>query len=230
MAFSSPEILFEDSDLIVINKPAGMLSQASPDPKRPHVVRWLEQHLKQSFFLQHRLDRDTTGVMLLTKTARVNKSITDQFRDHQVQKTYLALAKPNSTETWKQITIKNHLAPVRNAKKQLSRMVVVRSGGWSAETDFEVRDEFSSFGLIEARPKTGRTHQIRVHLAHARRPILGDLMYGGKSALATRVMLHASQLSFVHPISQQPMTVEAPLPDDFIKLIASVTDSSKPHP
>lgn len=224
--FGAPKILFEDTDLIVIDKPSGLISQASPDPKRIHVVKWLEQHLGQKYFLQHRLDRDTSGVMLLTKTSRVNESITDQFREHKIQKTYLALAKKSSKEAWTTTTIKNHLAPVRNDRKQLNRMVVVRSGGWYAETDLELKEEFGEFGLIEAKPKTGRTHQIRVHLANANRPILGDLTYGGKSSFAKRVMLHAHRLTFIHPVTEKPMTVEASLPEDFLKL----TGSSKQDP
>ncbi len=219
MEFPAPVLLYEDDDLIVVDKPPGLISQASPDRKREHVVSWLDRHLKKKYFLQHRLDRDTSGVMLLTKTTRVNKAITDQFRDHTIQKTYRALAKKApSGEPWTTMTVKNHLAPVRNDRKQLSRMVVVRSGGWLAETDFEVTEEFAEFGLVIARPRTGRTHQIRVHLASLKRPILGDFMYGGKSSLAARVMLHASQLTFEHPISKQLIAVEAPLPNDFKKL------------
>lgn len=213
--FPPPEILFRDEDLLAVLKPAGLLSQASLDPRRPHVTRWLEQHLGVKAALHHRLDKDTSGVLVLGLSKRVNAKLTDLFRDHQMQKTYWALAKPRPADDRAEFRVENHVAPVRDAKKKLLRMVEVRSGGWRAETAFRVLGRAENFDWIEARPKTGRTHQIRIHLAGLKRPIWGDFLYGGKSAAFPRLMLHARELRFHHPITGQELVIQAPAPADF---------------
>jgi RluA family pseudouridine synthase len=216
------EVLFADDDIIFVNKPAGLNSQQTLDKKIPHVTSQLEKQFPgQKFYLHHRLDRDTSGVMLLGKSERANKFLTDIFREHKIQKTYLAFIKKEKPITEKKWTVKNHLAPVRDkaAGKKLMRMVVVKKGGWGAETHFELIEEKPNFYVVEAHPVTGRTHQIRVHLACERRPILGDNLYGGKSTIVPRLMLHALRLQVVHPITQQDLTVEAPLPQDMRTLL-----------
>lgn len=214
------EVLFEDEDLIFINKPAGLPSQQTLDKNRPHVVSELyKQFPEQDFFLHHRLDKDTTGVMLLGKSERVNKALTEIFRQHQIQKKYIAFIKktpPLPGETW---TVKNYMAPVRETNKNRMRMVVVKKGGWPAETHFKKINETADFYVVQASPITGRTHQIRVHLACEKRPILGDNLYGGKSTLVPRLMLHAWQLSLKHPITGADMTIEAPWPKDMLSLL-----------
>lgn len=218
--FPPPDILFEDEDLLLVNKPAGLLSQASLDRRRPHLVTWIEEHLGKKTFLHHRLDRDTSGVVLVTKTSRLNKEVTDLFREHRVKKTYWALTKP-AREAWTTQVVNNHMAPVREGKK-LSRMVIVRSGGWKAVTAFHRRAFSSELEWVEAHPETGRTHQIRVHIAHLKQPILGDFLYGGKSSLATRVMLHAWKLEFDHPGTREKMSIEASVPQDFATLLKRI--------
>lgn len=219
----TPEILFEDEDLIAVNKPAGLISQATPD--REHVQGWILRTHRVKTFLHHRLDRNTSGVILLTKTARWNTEITNLFREHQVQKTYWALTKPGK-EKWDQISVRNYLAPVRNDKKQLSRMVVVRSGGWLAVTEFKKLAAANDFDWVEANPETGRTHQIRVHLASLKQPILGDFLYGGKSPLAQRTLLHARALDFIHPGTGERVKIEAPAPQDFATLLERIRRES----
>lgn len=215
MSFSAPLVLFEDDDLIVVDKPAGLLSQATVDPRRPHVTMWIQQHLKLSVALHHRLDKDTSGVLVLGKSKRVNAGLTNLFRDHQIQKTYWALAKVKADDERETFSVTNHVAPVRDAKKKMLRMVEVKSGGWKAHTDFRRLRRTELFDWIEARPHTGRTHQIRIHLAGLKRPIWGDFLYGGKTDQFPRLMLHAQKLEFVHPITSEKLLIEAPPPADF---------------
>lgn len=215
MAFGPPEVLFEDEDLLAVLKPAGLLSQQSLDPKRPHVVAWVKQHLNLQVALHHRLDKDTSGVLLLGKSKRVNAGLTDLFREQRLQKTYWALSKPRVEDPRETFSVSNHVAPVRDVKKKLLRMVEVKSGGWKAETDFRVLRKSTEFDWIEAQPHTGRTHQIRIHLAGLKRPIWGDFLYGGKTSKFPRLMLHARRLVFLHPVSGVELAIEAPVPADF---------------
>lgn len=208
-------VLFEDEDIVVVGKPAGTLSQGTRDPQRPHLISELSKQLGlKTLFLHHRLDKDTSGVILLGKTSRVNANLTDQFRDHTVQKTYLALVKPGPAFSGSEFTVKLHMAPVKGPRG-VERMVVVKSGGWHSETHFKKLWEGEQSALIQCSPVTGRTHQLRVHLAHLKRPILGDRVYGGKSTLVPRLILHAWALEFSHPVTQVAQKVVCPLPLDF---------------
>lgn len=226
--FEAPEVIYRDEDLLVVNKPAGLLSQQSLDKRRPHVVTWVEQHLGVKAALHHRLDKDTSGVLVLGLSKRVNAKLTDLFRDHEMKKTYWALAKPRTEDTREEFSVLNHVAPVRDAKKKLLRMVEVRSGGWKAETDFRVLAHADGFDWIEAKPKTGRTHQIRVHLAGIKRPIWGDFLYGGKNPGYPRLMLHARVLEFPHPFLGETLQLVAPAPADFKAFLERVPKSVTP--
>lgn len=211
------EILFEDQDLVAIEKPAGLPSQPTLDKRRRNIFDLLKtQRPDIPIFLHHRLDLDTSGVMLFGKSERINKPLGELFKNHQIQKTYVFWAKKGRELKEQKWVVKNHLAPVKGTNKQIMRMVVVKSGGWFAETEFQLLQETADAYLIEAKPKTGRTHQIRVHTAHDRRPIFGDRLYGGKSELAPRMLLHALKLEFIHPITQEQMCLESPTPKDFL--------------
>jgi RluA family pseudouridine synthase len=215
------EVLYEDDFLLVVNKPAGVLSQGTLDPKRMHVISYLQKQMPQiRFYLHHRLDKDTSGVLLLSKSEKANKRLTEIFSKHEIQKTYVALTKTKKDFSKDEWQIKNHLAPVKNSNRQLMRMVTVKKGGWYAETHFRLLAKKENFFYVEAQPITGRTHQIRVHLAEDKTPILGDFLYGGKSSLVPRLMLHAGSLRFPHPITNEVVTVVASLPSDFQKLLS----------
>jgi RluA family pseudouridine synthase len=168
--------------------------------------------------LHHRLDKDTSGVILLSKSKRANGPLTDMFREHQVQKIYWALSKVETElpETWE---IQNHLVARRKDGKSL-KMFRTESGGDFAHTLFKRLSKSTNAYLIEAQPLTGRTHQIRVHLLHSKASILGDSLYGGKDSSVPRLMLHARKLAFNHPITGKEMSIEAPLPPDFQSLIS----------
>jgi 23S rRNA-/tRNA-specific pseudouridylate synthase len=157
--------------------------------------------------------------LLLSKSEKANKRLTEIFSKHEIQKTYVALCKIKTDFDMTDWQIKNHLAPVKNSNRQLMRMVPVKKGGWYAETHFRVLEKYKEFNYIQAVPITGRTHQIRVHLAEGRMPILGDSLYGGKNSMVPRLMLHALTLEFCHPISNEKMLIKAELPQDFQSIL-----------
>lgn len=222
------QILFEDDFLIIVNKPAFVLSQPSFDKLRIPVKEQLEKErpdLKNKLFLHHRLDYETSGVFLLSKSPQINKFLTEMFSEHQFEKIYHCITYPNALQPSKKITaqilneeawvIKNYMAPAKGLSGKKKRMISVKSGGWPAETEFKILNQSKSFFYIEAKPKTGRTHQIRQHLQESHRSILGDNIYGGKTDRVPRLMLHAFQLEFIHPLLKTLISVQAPLPQDF---------------
>ena len=204
----------------MIDKPAGLPSQATRDPSRSHaygavLARERAARGRAAYAgLHHRLDRDTSGVLAFTRSRRANKGFAEQVSGHGINKVYLALAlgSPPADE-WAQ---RDHL---RKIPGPVSRVRSVRSGGDAAETAFRVVHRLDGAALIEARPRTGRMHQIRVHLAEAGLPIAGDALYGGKGA-APRALLHARRLEFEHPVTRAPLALETPMPDDFERAIA----------
>ncbi len=224
------DILFEDEFIICVNKPAMVLSQPSFDKKRIPVKEQFEiirPDLKDKLFLHHRLDFETSGVFLMSKSKLANKPLTEMFTNHNFEKFYLCLTRPNALAAGKKVTceinseneniwiIKNYMAPAKGMGGGKRRMISVKSGGWVAETEFKILSTNSLFHYIQAKPKTGRTHQIRQHLQESYRSILGDNIYGGKSADVPRLMLHAHRLEFQHPITNVALKIEAALPKDF---------------
>lgn len=221
-------VLFEDEFLILVDKPALVLSQPSLDKKRMPIKELLEQgrpDLIGKLFLHHRLDFETSGVFLMSKDKSVNKALTEMFTQHNFIKTYHCLTKPHDLKAGKKVIcevidnsnwkIKNFIAPAKGLANNKKRMISVRSGGWSAETDFNLISKNEKLMHIAALPKTGRTHQIRQHLQESSRSILGDNIYGGQSTLVPRLMLHALSLEFNHPKLGNALKIEAPLPQDF---------------
>ena len=211
-----------------------ILSQKSFDPKRKTVQDLIEEQrpdLKNQLFMHHRLDFETSGVFLMSKSKEANAPLTEMFKKHQFEKIYVCLARPNVLQPGKKVecqilqadqsewVIKNHMAPAKDMVKHKKRMISVKSGGWSAETHFKILKSTKLYHYIQATPKTGRTHQIRQHLQESYRSILGDNIYGGKSSEVPRLMLHAQQLNFSHPITQETLRVEAELPIDFVSLL-----------
>ena len=173
--------------------------------------------------VHHRLDRDTSGVVLFSKSQRVNAAAAEIFSNHLGVKIYQAVTVPRPnrlrSKLEKEWTIKNYLGKISSTSKR-ARYGAVDSEGDLAETSFRVIAEHRLGILIEAIPRTGRTHQIRVHLSEYGLPILGDDLYGvdnnpGPDGLAPRLMLHAAQLIFPHPITRREICVKSRLPGDF---------------
>ena len=215
-------VLFEDEHLVFVAKPAGLPSQTTLDPSRHHLAKALEEYLLSSdgsayVGQHHRLDVGTTGVMVFTKSKAANPGIAEQFKKHTARKTYLALAVNRALEKGRSWRVKNFLA---EDKEQKGHVRSVRSGGDPAETEFKVLSVSPAAALIEAKPFTGRRHQIRVHLAEDGRAIYGDDTYASEkiAASAPRLMLHAAKLELAHPITGAKLAVECPPPEDFVAL------------
>jgi RluA family pseudouridine synthase len=221
-------ILFEDEWLLVVDKPAGLPTQPTLDESRASVFTTLKEYLQQRdggtpyLGLHHRLDRDTSGVLLFTKDQKANAGVSALFTGKTMRKTYqaLAVAGAKGPATWE---VENHLGVVGRVGKA-SKFGAVRSGGDLAQTSFRVLERGAGSLLVEARPHTGRTHQIRVHLAEGGHPIYGDAFYGGPVQLGPvrglampvpRVLLHAAELRFPHPVTQAEVAIGSPLPADF---------------
>ncbi|XGC82331.1 RluA family pseudouridine synthase [Bdellovibrio bacteriovorus] len=212
------KILFEDDYFLVAEKPSGLPSQPTVDKRRPDFFTQLKKQLTEErgpnyLGLHHRLDRDTSGLMIFAKTKEANEPLANLFKKHLIQKTYLCFTKKQKCpDSWE---VKNHLAETRDAELKKMKMHSVRSGGDKAHTLFRKIAEFPKGLLIEAKPLTGRMHQIRVHLAEQGLGIFGDDIYPSpQKPTAPRLMLHALRLEFVHPFTQESLCIECLLPAD----------------
>ena len=204
-------IVFEDNWIICMNKPAGMTTQGTRCFDVNHLYFFVKEYLHGYAGLHHRLDRDTTGLVLFTKDQTVNRPVGEMFQQKTIRKSYLALVHGElATPT----TIANPIGRVPGLKP--ARFWIQGENPKSAFTELTPLETRHGFTLLEARPLTGRTHQIRVHLASSGYPIVGDSFYNRNETLRNlRPLLHCRQLCFPHPISGENMTLNAPLPDDF---------------
>jgi len=216
-----PKIIHRDADLLVVDKPAGLVVHEGSGHTGATLTDWLKQTLPKSpladqrFGLLHRLDKDTSGLLLVAKTPAAFAYYKHLFHQHQITKQYLVL-------------VHGRLAPDRGVIRiPLSRNLVKRTqfepatGGRAAETEYQVERHLGQFTYLRAWPKTGRTHQLRVHFASIGHPIVGDRVYG-KADRLRRQFLHAHQLDFVDPIGQSRHFV-SPLPDDLTHFLHEVT-------
>jgi 23S rRNA pseudouridine1911/1915/1917 synthase len=210
------DILYEDESVAVINKPAGMVvhpayGHTSGTLVNAVLARWpqiAEFSEPERAGIVHRLDKDTSGAILVAKTEAALESLRAQFKTRAVTKRYLALVEgmPDTPDGLVD-------APVGRDPGQRKRMAVVRDGR-EAVTEYHVLETYAGFSLLEVLPRTGRTHQIRVHLAFVGHPVVGDTVYGRRkqSIKLKRHFLHAASLTFARPDTGEPVTVEAPLP------------------
>lgn len=225
--------LFEDNDLLVIDKPAGTVVNRAESVKGETVQDWAEEKLKvgeEDFYrragIVHRLDKETSGILLIAKTPAAFAALQRQFKERLVKKTYLALVHGKLVPPVGEIR-----APVGRLPWNRERFGIV-PGGKEAVTKYKVisnrRVQSEELTLVELYPETGRTHQIRVHLKYINHPIVGDYLYAGRKVSradrtwAPRVMLHASKITFRHPTSDVLTSVEAPLPRDMRAIISRV--------
>ncbi|GGR63945.1 pseudouridine synthase [Deinococcus seoulensis] len=223
------EVLFEDEHLIAVNKPAGMITHPAPGVSTGTLVNALlgRMNLPQQDGhdgpdgyrpgIVHRLDRDTSGVIVVAKTVAAHAALAAAFKDRRTRKTYLAIA----AGQWKALEAVQVDAPVGRHPVQRQRMTVGGAQPRDAQTLFtplgSVPDGHGrTLALVRAQPRTGRTHQIRVHLAHLGSPILGDGVYGRESAIMPRHALHAQFLTIPHPATGRDLHLHAPVPDDML--------------
>jgi 23S rRNA pseudouridine1911/1915/1917 synthase len=232
----SLHVLHEDEALIVVDKAPGVLSHPSDTVSGSSVSELAVLRFGPLPSLQgkdrpgivHRLDAGTSGAMVLARTEPAFLDLMRQFRSRQVVKTYLALVygEPRFDTGWIE-------GALERSPEDSSRMQVAAAGSATArpaQTYYEVRERFRGLTLVAALPKTGRTHQIRVHLASAGMPLVGDKLYRrkggpsirlpGEAPIPPRQCLHASELRFHHPLTGEPVHFEAPLPEDFARMLA----------
>lgn len=234
---TSYEVLYEDDAMIVVNKAAQVLS--IPDRHRAELVN-IYQLLQAKYgeiYIVHRLDKDTSGVLVFARTAEAHKNLSEQFEGRSTVKKYLALVTGTPFPESGRID-----APIAPHPTQLGLMTVM-SKGKDSITDYQVVEKFKNYSLLECQILTGRTHQIRVHLKHIGHPLVVDAQYGGKESLflsdfkkrrfnlgkweeevpmLNRVPLHAASLSLAHPTSGEAMTFEAELPKDFRAVLSQL--------
>ncbi len=202
------DILFEDDWLVAINKPVRLPVHATHDPLRPHLQGLLENQLGKKLVLFHRLDVDTTGVVLLGKDPSINKAMTDAFRDRSITKKYLVGVEgfwPAKTKK-----IEGYIKKISGGRW------VFESRGKSTEysvTEFEFIEKAGDKSLLWAKPQTGRTHQIRLHCQSEGHSVVGDPLYGVKDLRGLPLALHAFQLELIHPVLNSSLTIRAPVWD-----------------
>ena len=228
-----PELLHLDVDLLVVSKPSGLPTVPDGyDTASPYLVGLLEPTFGQ-LWVVHRLDRDTSGVVVLARNAEAHKALSLQFQEHQVTKVYHALVMGHPA--WQERSVS---APLRIDADRQHRTIVDLEAGKPSTTHFRLLEKFQSplarVSLVEATPKHGRTHQIRVHLGTLGMPVAADPLYGngtplmlstikrqyqpsedGERPLIGRLALHALSITLTHPGSGKPQSLEAPYPKDF---------------
>jgi 23S rRNA pseudouridine1911/1915/1917 synthase len=214
-------ILYDDGVVIALDKPPGLPTHATADPGRASLVAHLERFLREAgrsatVSVHQRLDRDTSGVVLFGVDPRANAGLAAAFAGRLAVKTYLAIARAPRELPPSRFRVDAPLAPARAGREGVR---VGGPGAQAAETEVLVREVQGGCILLEARPLTGRRHQVRAHLAHAGLPILGDEVYGARTAAAggrgPRLMLHAWRLELPHPTSGRMLVIESPMPEDF---------------
>lgn len=218
------DIVYEDQDLIVINKRRGMVVHPAAGHYSGTLVNALLNHCSDLSGINgtvrpgivHRLDKDTSGIMVVAKTERAHLSLAQQIKDKEAVRKYIAIVHGNIAEEKGIIN-----APIGRHQGDRKKMAVVFTNSKEATTYFDVIERFVNFTVVECRLKTGRTHQIRVHMAHIGYPVVGDPKYGpAKCPFSIQGQaLHSKELSFLHPVSGERMYFMVPLPEDMEKII-----------
>jgi 23S rRNA pseudouridine1911/1915/1917 synthase len=252
------QIVFEDEHLVVIDKPAGLVVHPAPGAPAGTLVNALLHHCGDSLSgiggrlrpgIVHRIDKDTSGLLVVAKTDAAHQGLAAQFADHSLERRYLAVVwgapDPASSRlaglpgiAWEPGGVLRIEGRIGRHPGDRKRMTVLTSDGKPAVTRARVLERFGppaapDAALVECRLETGRTHQIRVHLSFAGHPLLGDTVYGrrrGKGPVASfpRQALHAATLGFVHPITGDALRFESPLPEDFERLLGALRRSDAP--
>ena len=215
-------ILFEDDDLAVLDKPPGIIVHPGAGARGGTVANALLHHFQSLSAIGgierpgivHRLDKDTSGCLVVAKNDLAHQKLSAQFAGREVKKIYLALARGHFKN--KAVIVD---APIGRDPKDRKRMAVVE-GGRASKTTFRVLREIEGGSLVECTLHSGRTHQIRVHLKYLGHPLLGDRLYTRAASEFPRQMLHASRLGFTHPRTGAWMEFESPIPDDFAQALA----------
>ena len=235
------DIIHQDADVLVVNKPAGLVVHPGAGNANGTMVNGLlhfdaDLALLPRAGIVHRLDKDTSGLMVVARSLRAHASLIEQLSSRAVHRQYVAVVQGPMVAGG---TVD---APIDRHPRDRVRMAVVKEGGGrEAITHYRVREKFRSHTVVECRLETGRTHQIRVHMAYVKHPLIGDPLYGGAFKLpkaATeflvstlrgfkRQALHAEKLSFIHPVSGEQLSFEAPMPEDMVVLIKALREDTQ---
>ena len=219
------DIVFEDQDLIVINKPVDLVVHPAAGHFEDTLVNALVYHFKELSKVNglnrpgivHRIDKDTSGLLVIAKNDEIHTLLAEDIKNKLTDRKYYALVIGEVKENKFIVD-----APIGRSKKNRKKMAVVADGK-TAKTEFEVVKRFAGFTLLKAKLFTGRTHQIRVHLAYINLPIVGDQLYGKKSKIkANHQLLHAYQLELIHPRTKKKLIFKADLPEDFKTIITNL--------
>lgn len=227
---NSPSVVFEDENLIVINKPSGwIVNESMTAINKPIIQTWVKEKFKGEAIeslehrngIVHRLDKETSGILLIAKTIRAMENLQDQFRTRQVTKQYHTLVHGElaDSEDWQQVNVSVGRLPWNRER------FGVLPGGRDALTYYKAREVYNDnpknkYTYVVAKPKTGRTHQIRIHMKYIGHPIVADNFYAGRKTARSdrkwcpRLFLHAAEIEFNHPVSGERVHFEAPLPQD----------------
>lgn len=222
------DIVYEDDELLVVDKPAGMVVHPAPGNHSGTLVNALMYHCGDALSsingvirpgIVHRIDKDTSGLLMVAKTDRAHNALSVQLAEHSITRRYKAIVYSNIKEDEGTVD-----KPIGRDPGNRLRNAVVYTNSKNAVTHYRVLERFGGFTLVEAVLETGRTHQIRVHMAYIRHPLLGDTLYGpAKNRYgAKRQMLHAGVLGFVHPVTGEYMEFNSPLPQDFEDVLAKL--------
>ena len=221
------DIVYEDADILVVNKQKGLVVHPGNGNPNGTLVNAVMAHCKDSLSgiggeirpgIVHRIDKDTSGLLIVAKNDKAHINISEQIKNHEVKKTYIALVRGRMKENKATIDM-----PIARSDKERTKMAVSKKGK-KAVTHITAIEKFENFTLLEVVIETGRTHQIRVHLAEIGYPIVGDYVYSnGKNPFGVEgQMLHSSRLEFVHPITGKEMKLEAPLPEYFRDVLREI--------
>ncbi len=222
-------VLYEDEALLVLDKPSGLTVHPGSGRQDGTLANALVHHLRNLPTvggadrpgIVHRLDKDTSGVMLIAKTEPVHRALSRSFAAREVHKDYLAVV-----HGWVEAERGRIDLPLGRSSAGRTRMAIRVEGGRAAVTDWTIEERLPRHTLVRCFPVTGRTHQLRVHWRSQEHPIVGDPLYGWKSSpgeeLTTRLLLHAHRITLAHPVTGTPMTHEAPPPQEFLAALAAL--------
>lgn len=219
------DIIYEDEDLIVVNKPKGMVVHPAPGNPSGTLVNGILYHCRGRLSsingvirpgIVHRIDKDTSGLLVVAKNDNAHQKLAEQFAAHSITRLYRAIVHNNFSSDEGTVD-----APIGRDPQNRLRMAVTEKNSKAARTHYKVLERFGPFTYIEAVLETGRTHQIRVHMAYIKHPLLGDELYGPKKSFvkAQGQMLHAKVIGFNHPTRGEYVEFDSPLPDDFEQIL-----------
>lgn len=219
------DIVYEDEHILAVNKPQGMVVHPAAGNYSGTLVNALMHHCKGNLSgingvarpgIVHRIDKDTSGVLLVAKTNAAHLHLAEQIKVHSVTRKYIALVHGHLKEQEGTVD-----APIGRNPKDRKKMCVTQTNSKNAITHYRVLEEFRGYSLVECRLETGRTHQIRVHMSHIGHPVAADPVYGPKKDALGKggQFLHAKMIGFIHPVNNEYMELSAPLPQEFLDIL-----------